>query len=86
MTIVSKPKQSKIIVDTTGPAGNAYAILGLCGNLHNQIMKDEMLRLLVDEDFPEDFEVISKEMKSGDYNNLLGVADKYFGRFVEFQV
>lgn len=57
-----------IVVDLTGPQGNAFAILGLANRLSKQLGYD--------------FAEIKNEMTSGDYENLLQVFDEYFGEFV----
>ena len=55
-----------IIVDLTGPDGNAFALMGLASRLAKQLgIKN-----------PTD------EMMSGDYENLLEVFDKNFGDHV----
>jgi hypothetical protein len=57
-----------MIIDLTGPDGNAFALLGFAKNFANQLQLD--------------FSKISAEMTSGDYENLIEVFDKYFGSFV----
>ena len=57
-----------MIIDLTGPDGNAFALLGFSKNFANQLQLD--------------FSKINAEMTSGDYENLLQVFDKYFGSFV----
>jgi len=57
-----------MIIDLTGPDGNAFALLGFAKNFANQLKLD--------------FSKISDEMTSGDYENLIEVFDKYFGSFV----
>jgi len=66
--IVQKPKSEGITIDLTGPQGNAFFLLGTAKKLARQL------------DFNESF--ILNEMKSGDYENLLQVFDRYFGSFV----
>ena len=56
-------------IDITGPDGNAYCLLGYAKNLCEQLGKD--------------YEKISKEMKSSDYENLINVFDREFGRCVD---
>ena len=55
-----------IIVDLTGPDGNAYALMGLADRLAKQL----------------GFKSPTKEMMEGDYEHLLEVFDKNFGDFV----
>lgn len=57
-----------IVVDLTGPQGNAFALLALAKKLSKQLGYD--------------FQDIQKEMTSGDYQNLLEVFDEYFGEYV----
>lgn len=57
-----------MIIDLTGPDGNAFALLGYAKNFCKQLNLD--------------FKKISNEMTSGDYENLLEVFDSYFGTFV----
>ena len=61
-------KQSPIEIDLTGPQGNAYFLLGTANKLSKQL------------GLPSD--QILEEMKTGDYENLIEVFDKYFGEFV----
>ena len=67
MTIRKKTKQSKIIIDLTGPDGNAYVLLGYAHRFAKQIGLDT--------------EALQKEMTSGDYEHLLEVFDSHFGSF-----
>ena len=57
-----------MIIDLTGPDGNAFALLGFAKNFANQLKLD--------------YSTINAEMTSGDYENLIEVFDKYFGSFV----
>jgi hypothetical protein len=61
-------KQGPIIIDLTGPEGNAFALMGYASRFAKQLGLDP--------------EVIIKEMRSGDYENLIQVFDGYFGSFV----
>ena len=61
-----RPKQ--IIIDLTGPDGNAFALMGYARQFAKQLGLDS--------------NKIIKEMTSGDYENLLEVFDKNFGSFV----
>ena len=63
------PRATKIEIDLTGPEGNAFYLLGLAGKLCK--------------DFGLEWEVVTKEMQSGDYENLLEVFDNYFGEVVD---
>ena len=66
--IRAKQTSSEIVIDLTGPQGNAFFLLGTAKNLSNQLDLDG--------------NAIMEEMKSSDYENLINVFDKYFGDFV----
>ena len=53
------------VIDLTGPQGNAFFLLGQAG----QYARDLGL----------DGDMIIAEMKSGNYENLVQVFDRYFG-------
>ncbi len=57
-----------VIIDTTGPDGNAYVLLGYAKSYAKQLNLD--------------WDKVCKEMTSNDYENLIKVFDKYFGSFV----
>lgn len=61
-------RSGPIIIDLTGPDGNAFALMGYATRFAKQLDLDD--------------KVIIKEMTSGDYENLLQVFDNYFGAFV----
>ena len=67
-TLKEMPRAEKIEIDLTGPEGNAFYLLGLAGKLCK--------------DFGLEKDVVTKEMQSGDYENLLEVFDNYFGEVV----
>jgi len=69
--IRSKQKQEAIIIDLTGPQGNAFFLLGTAKSLAKQLgyTKEEIDELL-------------DKMRSSDYENLLEVFDHHFGSFV----
>ena len=67
--IIEKPTTPRMMeIDLTGPQGNAFFLLGTATRFARQLGMNE-------------YEVLN-EMKSGDYENLLEVFDKYFGDFV----
>lgn len=68
--IKSKNQKRGIEVDLTGPEGNAFVLIGYARKWSKQ------LGLNPDE--------IEKEMTDGDYENLVGVMEKYFGKVVTF--
>lgn len=57
-----------IIIDLTGPEGNAYVLMSYAIKFSKQLGFDNG--------------PIVEEMMSGDYENLLQVFDRYFGKFV----
>jgi len=63
-----KQESGPIIIDLTGPNGNAFFLLGTAARFARQLGLDP--------------EAIQTEMTSGDYENLLNVFDKHFGSFV----
>ena len=63
-----KEKSGPIVIDLTGPEGNAFALMAYAKRFANQLELDS--------------ELIINEMMKGDYENLLEVFDKNFGKFV----
>jgi hypothetical protein len=68
MTIRKKTPKSEIVIDLTGPDGNAFVLMGYASRFAKQLGKDD--------------KAIREEMMSGDYENLLEVFDREFGEFV----
>ena len=66
--IREKQPKSEIVIDLTGPEGNAFVILGYANRFAKQLGYDA--------------NKIREEMTSGDYENLINVFDSYFGDFV----
>lgn len=65
-------KQNKgIEIDLTGPQGNAFFLLGTASKLGRQLGWDS-----------DDIQILLRQMKRGDYENLVNTFDKYFGDFV----
>jgi hypothetical protein len=64
----NKPKNGKIVVDLTGPQGNAFALIGMAETWSKQLGLD-----------PEE---VQAQMMSGDYDHLLSVLEKYFGDYI----
>lgn len=60
-----------IIIDLTGPDGNAFALMGKAKNFGRQLGWDS-----------GKCQDLVNEMMSGDYENLLQVFDREFGTFV----
>ena len=70
--MIRKKKPSKeIVIDLTGPDGNAYALMGYATNFAKQLSIDP--------------KPIIADMMSGDYENLVSVFDKHFGGFVTLE-
>jgi len=67
MIRTKKPKP-EIIIDLTGPDGNAFVLMGTAVNLAKQLGKDG--------------KAIREEMMAGDYEHLLSVFDREFGDYV----
>ncbi len=57
-----------IVIDLTGPEGNAFVLLGYAKQYAKQLKFDE--------------KKIVNEMMSGDYEELLKTFDRYFGDYV----
>ena len=68
MTIRKKRRKKELVIDITGPDGNAYALMAYAERFASQLGLDS--------------EKIIKEMMSSDYENLLQVFDSNFGSFV----
>ena len=69
--IREKQTKSEIVIDLTGPQGNAFFLLGTAKNFCNQLDMTE-----------KNTQAILDEMKSGDYENLIQVFDREFGSIV----
>ena len=67
VTIRKKQKQDKIVIDLTGPQGNAFYLLA--------VVKKTFAR----SGAPELGESICEEMKRGDYEHLVKTFDLYLG-------
>lgn len=61
-------KSNEIVIDLTGPEGNAFVLLGYASKWAKQLGLDSA--------------DIQNQMTTGDYENLLMVFEKYFGSFV----
>lgn len=66
--MIREKQQREIVIDLTGPEGNAYCLLAYAEKFGTQLDL-EVEPILVD-------------MKSGDYEHLLQVFDSHFGHFV----
>ena len=56
------------VIDLTGPQGNAFFLMGQAGQYARQLDLDG--------------DAIITEMRSGNYENLVQVFDRYFGDYV----
>tara|TARA_R110002049_G_scaffold1632_2_gene12354 strand:- start:241 stop:459 length:219 start_codon:yes stop_codon:yes gene_type:complete len=63
-----QPQTGPVVIDLTGPDGNAFTLMGYASRFARQLGLNSS-------------EIIN-EMKSGDYEHLLEVFDNYFGDFV----
>ena len=66
--IRKKHPKKEIVIDLTGPDGNAFALLGYADRFAKQLDLDSV--------------TIKAEMMNGDYENLIKVFDEWFGDFV----
>jgi hypothetical protein len=70
--IRSKEMKSEMVIDLTGPQGNAFFLLGTAEKLAKELGLDST--------------AVIDEMKSGNYDNLVQTFDKWFGDFVVLEV
>ena len=68
--ICEKNPSDPIVIDLTGPQGNAFYLLGAVKSLRNVLPPWKTVKEVQD------------EMMSGDYENLIQVFDSYFGNYV----
>lgn len=66
--IREKTPVKELIIDLTGPDGNAFVLLGYAKKLASQLELN--------------YDIIQTEMTTSDYENLIQVFDKYFGGYV----
>ena len=69
--IREKQPQSEIIIDLTGPDGNAFALMAYANRFAKQLGYT-----------PQQRGDLTTEMMGSDYENLLEVFDRNFGDFV----
>lgn len=62
-------KSKKLIINLSGPEGNAFYLLGKARGIAKKIGLDH--------------EQVIREMQESDYENLIKVFDKYFGNYVD---
>lgn len=73
MTIKKKKAGKKIVIDTTGPEGNAFYILGVAQSLSKQNVQKS----------GRPFSEVYSDLTSGDYEHLIKVFDDEFGHVVD---
>ena len=66
--IRKKQPKKEIIIDLTGPDGNAFVLMAYADRFAKQLDLDSV--------------TIKAEMRGGDYENLIKVFDEWFGDFV----
>jgi hypothetical protein len=66
--IRAKQPKNEIVIDLTGPEGDAFVLLVYASRFGKQLNLD--------------VSAILAEMESGDYENLIAVFDRHFGDFV----
>lgn len=66
-----KDRQGPIIIDLTGPDGNAFSLMKLAKRFGSQLGWDSAK-----------CQELVNEMMDGDYEHLLRVFDREFGKFV----
>ena len=66
--VIRAKRNTTMVIDLTGPDGNAFCLLGNA----RRLAKDLGL----------DGKAISEEMITGDYEHLVSTFDKYFGDYV----
>ena len=69
--IVEKKKTKGIEIDLSGPQGNAFFLLGTASKLGRQLGWDK-----------DEIEILLRQMRNSDYENLVNTFDKYFGNIV----
>lgn len=68
MVIKKKPENEPMVIDLTGPDGNAYVLLGVAQRLAKLTGLDP--------------DTVTEEMKAGNYDQLVEKFDEYFGHIV----
>lgn len=69
--MIVKKQNKGIEIDLTGPQGNAFFLLGTASKLGRQLGWDR-----------DEIEILLRQMKRGDYENLVNTFDKHFGNIV----
>ena len=72
MAIIKKENRfERRVIDLTGPQGNAFFLIGTAQKWGRQMGLDT--------------DKLLEEMQSSDYENLVGVFDKYFGSICDLE-
>jgi hypothetical protein len=66
-----KKQSGPVVIDLSGPDGNAFVLMGLASRWAKQLGRDP--------------KPILRDMQAGDYENLLAVLDREFGEWVTFE-
>jgi hypothetical protein len=66
--MIREKQEGPIVIDITGPEGNAFALMAYARRFARQLGIDS--------------NKVIGEMMSGDYENLIKVFDGYFGNYV----
>jgi hypothetical protein len=66
--MIRNKSNGPVVIDLTGPEGNAFCLLGYARRFARQLGLD--------------FTEIETAMTSGDYENLVETFDQYFGDYV----
>lgn len=69
--IRTKQEPTELVIDLTGPKGNAFYLLSQADAFAKQLKYSQ-----------EERDQLQAEMMSGDYENLIQTFDKHFGCFV----
>ena len=72
--MIVEKKNRVIVIDLTGPQGNAFYLLGTAQNFCKQLGMSE-----------KNTQAILDEMRSSDYENLIQVFDREFGSVVTLE-
>ena len=72
--MIVEKKNRGIVIDLTGPQGNAFYLLGTAKNFCKQLGMSE-----------KNTQAILDEMRSSDYENLIQVFDREFGSVVTLE-
>lgn len=73
MAIINKTPR-RLVIDLTGPQGNAFYLLGTAKSLGKQLGWTK-----------EDMDKLDQRMTSGDYENLIEEFDKAFGHVCDLE-